>query len=128
MGVRLLMVAAVLVGCGASVDDETLCSDAPIATQGSFVTEFACSYEQQTYNIGINGTLVSQSGKVLRDATGALVGTVEYKCGSYLLGKDPNGVAVIINSTNGYVRSHGTVHAGFPVSSLPSTLRTPLTY
>jgi hypothetical protein len=128
MSLRVIIVAALIAGCGSTVDEETLCSDAPIATQGSFVTEFACGYEQQTYNIQVNGTLLHQSGLALRDGTGATVGTVQYSCGRYLLGKDPKGVAVIFNSSNGTVQSHGNVHPGFAVSSLPRVLQTPLKY
>jgi len=129
MLLRVLMIVVLLAGCGVSADDEdTLCSNAPIATQGSEVTQFACAYEQQTYNIKVHGTVVSESGTTLQDATGTSVGTVQYKCGRFLMGKDPNGVAVIINAGSGSVQSHGSVHPGFPVSSLSHVLPTPLTY
>ena len=129
MSLRVLMVAALLAGCGVSSEDpEALCSDAPIATQGNDVTQMGCAYEQQTYNIGLNGRRLSASGTTLRDASGAAVGTVQYSCAQYLMGKDTNGVAVIVNSATGEVRSHGNFHPGFAVSSLPATLKTPLTY
>ena len=44
------------------------------------------------------------------------------------MGKDTKGVAVLINAQTGEVRSHGTVHAGMPISSLPTNLPLPLRY
>jgi hypothetical protein len=123
---RLAAVAALcLCACGGAVDVDALCGDAPTATQGSLVTQAGCAYEQQTDNILHHGDMLTAS---LKDAGGAVVASVQQSCGRYLMGKDPHGVAIIVDQRTGEVRSHGAMHAGFPSSSLPQRLALPLWY
>jgi hypothetical protein len=116
-------VALCLCACGGAVDFDALCGDAPAATQGSLVTQAGCAYEQQTDNILHHGDMLKAS---LKDASGAVVASVQQSCGRYLMGKDVRGVAIIVDRRTGEVRSHGTLHAGFPTSSLPQRLALPL--
>jgi hypothetical protein len=126
MMLRLAIISAVcLCACGGAVDMDALCGDAPAATQGSLVTQVGCAYEQQTDTILHHGDMLVAS---VKDATGAAVASVQQSCGRYLMGKDARGVAVIIDTRTGAVRSHGMLHAGFPTSSLPQHLALPLSY
>lgn len=104
---------------------DALCGDAPASTQGSLVTQAGCAYEQQTDNILHHGDSLTTT---LKDGTGGVVASVQQSCGRYLMGKDAKGVAIIVDTRTGAVKSHGMVHPGFATSSLPQNLALPLSY
>lgn len=102
-----------------------LCAGAAPRYLGGYATSAACPFSQQADNIARFGTS-SPSGAALYDAKGALVAKVAGTCDSWASAVDAQGVSVIIDTSTGKVVSHGLVHAGQPLTSLPAQLDLPL--
>jgi hypothetical protein len=102
------------------------CSDQPDPTDSALVTQAECSFVQQTDNILHHGDALAV--RALTDQSGLAAGTITNQCGEWLMAKDPSGLTVVISTTTGEVRSHGLVHPGQPISSLPRKLALPLQY
>jgi len=101
------------------------CDTEPIDNGNGTSTQLSCPFEQQLWNIRANGTAVS-SGQLLSQGQ-AVAFTSSAVCGDWVMGADSGGVLVFISTVTGTVRSHGTVHSGFPVTILPPQLALPVT-
>jgi hypothetical protein len=101
-----------------------LCSAEPQANAEGTVTMVGCPFIQQTANIGKNGHAFAPAD--YSDAGGAPIGRFTTSCERWLLGADPNGTTIIVDTHTGDVISHGTVHSGQPLSTLPSRVGVPL--
>ncbi len=128
MRAALLALASLSLACSSETSttgrsQEELCSSAPIQNGDGTATMVGCSYEMHVYNITHHGEALT--GAVARAADGTRV-NVTHACGRYLLGKDPSGASVIIETTEGDVQSHGTVHSGQTTSPL-THLTVPIT-
>ena len=127
----LIVVAACGKGPGISISAPAmtpqslaqLCSAEPHENIDGSYTQTGCSFIQQQENIRHNGTA---TGASIADASGAAVGTVQYACERWMLGADPSGTSIILNTQTGDVISHGLVHPGEPVSALVSPIALPL--
>ena len=84
----------------------------------------SCPWVQQADNITKYGD--SQNDRVIFDGAGSFVANVASTCDKWAVATDAQGVTVILERTNGTVISHGTIHAGQPVSALPAHLTLPL--
>jgi hypothetical protein len=115
-----------LAACGGTAPVPN-CTDQPSTAPTSvLVTQTECSFVQHTDNILHNGTAFAP--RPVTTANGLVAAQVTNQCGPWLMGKDASGVAVVVHTATGEVRSHGTVHPGMPLSSLPASLALPLTY
>jgi hypothetical protein len=121
-----VVAVALAVSCGGnSPDMDALCSDQGVPAADGLVANVGCPFEQQTDNILHHGNDLTVA---VKDASGAAVASAQMSCGRFLMAKDAHGVAIIIDTRSGEVRSHGSVHAGFAVSSLPEHLSLPLSF
>jgi hypothetical protein len=99
-----------------------LCSaEAHLNIDGSY-TATGCPFIQQEENIRHNGVA---SGETAADASGAPIGTIQYSCERWMLGADPSGTSIILNTQTGEAISHGLVHPGEPISVLSSPIALP---
>jgi hypothetical protein len=103
---------------------QDLCAGAPPDYGDHIVTMISCPWEQHTENISKFG--VEEQARPLRDGTGAQVATITNTCDTWALGKDNDGVWVIIRRDTGQTTSHGVTHPGQPVSRLAASLTLPL--
>jgi hypothetical protein len=134
----LLFLATLACACGGSTaialsspnlsspDGDPACSDAATPNGDGTATTVDCPFYQQVDNIHGHGQALVSTGSLV-DGAGHTVASVSYACGNWWLGLDPDRSTVIINKVTGEVRSHGTLHAGQPISSLPEQLTGPLT-
>lgn len=101
-----------------------LCAGAP-ERHGDLVTTVACPFEQQVRNINLYGDELP--ARELFDADGHDLGFVTNECDTFWLGKDGEGVSIIVDSGSGRVLSHGMIHPSQATSLLPAQLEMPLT-
>ncbi len=129
-------VIAALVACGSSgssadgphilTSHADLCAGSPPDYGDHVVTMVSCPFIQHADNISKFGQSVATSG-LLRDGTGAHVATITDTCETWAVGKDDDGVVVIVKTDTGEVIAHGNLHAGQELSKLPPKLALPLT-
>ena len=125
-----LAVAFLIVsGCSAQDGDTgvsyaALCAGTPPVNADGTSTMASCPWVQQADNITKYG--VAQGNRALYDGAGNAVGQVASTCDVWSVVTDPNGVTVIVQQETGKVISHGSVHPGQPISTLPATLPLPL--
>jgi hypothetical protein len=111
-----------------SLERDLQCSEQPELAVDGIAVAVGCPFEQQAYNIRTHGAPIGTKPVTMMDANGRIDGKLTHECGAWLLGMDPSGADVIIHRSSGEVRSHGTFHAGQPLSSLPSSLAVPLSF
>lgn len=104
---------------------EALCAGAAPEYEGGYVRASGCAFEQHAENIAAYGEALPD-GAHMTDADGVVVGSMQYRCNDWILGQDADGVAIVVDSATGEVKSHGQVHHGNPTSRLPATLELPL--
>jgi hypothetical protein len=126
-------IAGVLfLGCGAGSTEHSTamtpsaltCGSEPHANGDGTVTAAGCGWEQQYANILAHGSALPAGEAVVTG--GVTAASAIQSCGDWILGADPSGVVVFVNRSTGEVRSHGSVHAGYATSSLPSWLAGPI--
>jgi hypothetical protein len=136
----LALFAISLAACGAdeaaperpahltSLARDLRCSERPEIGTDGVAAAVGCAFQQQTHNIRANGAPISSNPVTMMDAAGNIDAKLTHACGEWLLGTDNDGADVVIQRWTGEVRSHGTLHAGQPVSALPSVLPVPLVF
>ncbi|HEY1957933.1 MAG TPA: hypothetical protein VGH28_20070 [Polyangiaceae bacterium] len=123
------MTAVIAIGCSAGdgsvggVSYAELCAGTPPVNADGTATMASCPWVQQASNITKYG--VTQQ-RALYDGTGARVATVASTCDKWTLATGDDGITVIVAQDTGRVISHGSVHPGQPISTLPTTLALPL--
>jgi hypothetical protein len=111
-----------------SVAEDLKCSDQAQVGADGVAVMVGCPFEQQMHNIRTNGAPLGTKPVVMMDAEGRIDASLTHECGSWLLGQDSQGAYVLVHRATGEVRSHGTMHPGQPISLLPATLPTPLSF
>jgi hypothetical protein len=101
-----------------------LCAGAPPVSSDGTATMESCPWLQQADNITKYGD--AQNDRAIIDGDGAFVANVASTCDKWAVATDAQGVTVILERESGAVISHGTIHAGQPVSALPAHLTLPL--
>ena len=94
-----------------------------MSSDGTATAE-SCPWLQQADNITKYGDV--QNGRAIFDGDGTFVASVASTCDKWAVANDAQGVTVILERESGAVISHGTIHAGQPVSALPTSLALPL--
>src|SRR5262249_19606683 len=124
---------ALLASCGSGSDEpvlltskQDLCAGAApeYQTNGEVTgTTAACPFVQHTENITQFG---SARTSALFDGSGANIATITNECEGWTVGKDSDGVTVIVHGTTGKVISHGTLHPGQDMSRVHTPLALPI--
>lgn len=104
---------------------EALCAGQSPEYSDGTVMSVSCPFLEQEENVGAYGEALDHPTE-LRDALGKTVARITYTCDTWAMGKDSDGVDVIIRRDSGDVVSHGLVHPGQPISKLGQQLRAPL--
>jgi len=127
----MISIAAVATQCAAQdgstgVSYADLCAGAPPVSSDGTSTMESCPWLQQADNITKYGD--AQNNRAILDGDGAFVANVASTCDKWAVATDAQGVTVILERDTGAVISHGTIHAGQPVSALPTRLALPLRF
>jgi hypothetical protein len=104
---------------------QELCAGAAPRYEGGYATSAACPFSQHADNVVKFGQALP-GPSALFDPSGAQVATLTHSCNEWSVGADAQGVAIVVNTSTGEVRSHGQVHAGQATSTLPLRLELPL--
>ncbi|HEY2370776.1 MAG TPA: hypothetical protein VGH87_30485 [Polyangiaceae bacterium] len=108
----------------AGVTYADLCAGAPPVSSDGTATMESCPWLQQADNITKYGD--AESGRAIFDGDGMFVANVASTCDKWSVATDPQGVTIILGRVTGAVISHGTIHPGQPISTLPTHLTLPL--
>ena len=88
-------------------------------------TTASCPFVQHADNIARFGEPIA-GGAELRDGTGAVFGRATHTCDAWMLATDLAGTTILVERTHGAVVSHGSVHAGQPLSAVASPVALPV--